>query len=131
MATEPAPPPSWIAEGAPVVSFANGGPAVSRSTRITTVVKVNPKTFALDGEDLRYPIPGPDATEARSQRIGGIWGYHRVVVPLDSEEGQREVRDMRRRNAQHRADKAYAAWKQSRSAEDAAALYAALEDPNI
>lgn len=116
--------PAWVKVGEPVIAVNYDG---SRpAARVTEIIKVNPKTFRVEGEDYLYRCSAM-GTEAVSERIGGTWGYRRHVMPLSSDAGQRECRAMRRRNAQRMADGAYEAWRKSRSAADREALLTALD----
>jgi hypothetical protein len=119
--------PTWIHPGHRVIVINSDRPGISRSARVTTIAKVNAKTFRVEGEPHLFPLDRVQDGYAESQRIGGTWGHVRQAYPLDSPAGQAEYAGMRERNATRAVDNAYAAWRKDRSETNRRAVVAALE----
>jgi len=108
--------PDWIAEDTRVIVLSRGGGLLAGThARITTIKKINPKSFRVDGENTIFPFDLIRDNEATSKLIGGTWGHRRIVIPLDSDVGRRELSVLRYRNAVRRADAAVAAWQKDRT----------------
>ncbi len=122
-----APRPDWIAPGTRVIVVSSGGAGTHSEARVTTIDKVNPKTFRIAAESVLFQLDRVVPEYAESQRIGGEYGHTRRAYPLDSPRGQAEYTVMRERKAIRRADAAYATWRKDRSESNRRAVVEALE----
>lgn len=119
--------PDWLAPGSRVVCYSTGGAGTTDSVRVTTIKRVNAKTFSVEASsEPKFPVE-PDSLYGHGKRIGGTWGYVRHCVSADSQEGKRQIRGMQYRNAIRDVDDVYKTWRQTRSDVDREALIRALE----
>jgi hypothetical protein len=109
---------SWIQVGAEVIVWRDRhtGSLVARKD---TIVKLNPKSFRVDGDEYRYPI------ESAPSVLEGYTSHH--VAPVDSEKGREILRRVAMLKRTAAVDSAVDGWHQARRKQDGETVTPALE----
>lgn len=122
--------PDWLVPGAEVVVFTIGGKGVGLGVpdaKATTITTIAAQSFCIVGSTDRFKI----RTQEHYQRGDGGWSGHfggtRRVVPLDSDEGRRELDKFRRMRLERSAHVTCETWIRKRNVENRLAAIAALQ----
>jgi hypothetical protein len=112
--------PNWLVPGAEVMVYddKHHAPYAVR----TTVKKVATKSFSVtDDRQPRFPI------KTLAAWMGGAWGWHRRVAPIDSDEARAALLRVDHARLMSAATLAVDTWERARTRENRLAAIAALQ----